>query len=278
MAAFCPQPAARVEQGAEKRAAGRFAQICRVAGDLDKDQAAGAWLDVELEHGAMLVQHLGRRVEAKAGAAALAVQSDIGQGDSVRLEGRRLLLTPMVAVHAAGLEQVAEIGGKQQLDADVLWRIGEAADRQPLVARAVPKEARAADVEQIVLQHQPALLVEVRVGEIAGELGIVVAQGGTQQHRPLAPDQQTELAEMPGVAKIHPVAAAGPAEHVAAGVEHAERVSALERKRAPFLQRDGGGNVEGIRLGGLRGHALLLVDRRRVGPPWRDAQGRETAR
>ena len=61
-----------------------------------------------------------------------------------------------LAARAADLEQVGEVGGEDEAEPQALRRAAEVAHRQALVAGRLPQEAHAAQMHQVVLEHQPS--------------------------------------------------------------------------------------------------------------------------
>ena len=96
--------------------------------------------------------------------------------------------------------------------------------------------------------------IDIRIGQVDGEDGVVVADVGAQQQRLLAVEQQFQTRQIARVAIEDAVRSAGRRADVAMAVEHDEAVAVLEGAARP---RGGSGrwNVE-------RGFRSLLDERR----------------
>ena len=103
----------------------------------------------------------------------------------------------------------------------------------PLIGGAPPQEDRAHDVQHVLAQHDPPLVIDVGIGEIDRERGIVVAQIRTEQQRLHLVQHQFEPGEIAGVGVEQSVRPAGGSADVAMAVEHDEGVVMLERAPRP---------------------------------------------
>ncbi len=96
---------------------------------------------------------------------------------------------------------------------------------------SIPEEARSAQVDEVVAEDKPFLVVEeVGIGEIAGERRVVVTQCRRQQHRPLAIDRQVKMREISGIAMKQAFRAAWSGNCVAIVIKGGEGIAVLEGK------------------------------------------------
>ena len=86
--------------------------------------------------------------------------------------------------------------------------------------------------------------VDIRVGQVYGECGVVVLDRGTQQHRALPVQQQLEPREIAGIAMEQPFRRAAMRDDIPIVVEQSEGVAVLERAQLALLQRYRGRNIE----------------------------------
>jgi hypothetical protein len=80
-----------------------------------------------------------------------------------------------LALDPSHFENIDEIGFKPQFKRKSQGLVAEIAHQQPLERGRVPKEFRAPDVNQVVLEDQAIAVPEIGIGEIAGERGVIVA-------------------------------------------------------------------------------------------------------
>ena len=73
------------------------------------------------------------------------------------------------APFAADLEQIGEIVVEQQRQREAGRAVAVVLHADALIGGAAPQEDRAHDVQQVLLQHEAALPVDVRIGEIDGQ-------------------------------------------------------------------------------------------------------------
>ena len=90
---------------------------------------------------------------------------------------------PGAAALAAHLEQIGEIIVEQQREIEARLPVAVILQGNALVGRAAPQKNRAHDVQRVLLQRQPAVAVDVGIGQIDGQRRIVVAQIGAEQQR-----------------------------------------------------------------------------------------------
>ena len=185
----------------------------------------------------------GRRIEDQPRAPRRAIEAVIAQQDLVRrndLAGAGAAARPLDAAH---LEQVGEIAVEVQRKIESNRTIAVIAQREALIGGAAPQEDRARDVHDVLLQRDLVAVVEIRIGQVDREHGVVVAHVRPEQQRLLAVQRQLETGEKTRVVMEQPVRIAGRGADVAVAVGDDERVAALER--APRA-RDGlrRGNIE----------------------------------
>jgi hypothetical protein len=139
------------------------------------------------------VNFIGRRIEAQQGFAPLIVQPGVGQHDAVRGDDCRMMHARRLALGAAHFEKIGEIGGEMNRQPDAARRDVEIAHSHVLETGGIPQEAHAPDLHDVMLQRQFALgIVKIRIGQIEGQRGVVVARRRTQQNGPPPVDLKTE--------------------------------------------------------------------------------------
>jgi hypothetical protein len=102
-------------------------------------------------------------------------------------------------------------------------------------------------MEQALLQDDPPAVVDVRIGQVDGENGVVVAEIGAEQQRLHAVDQHLEMRQIAGVEIEEAVRSAMRGADIAVAVEHDEAVAMLHGSPRP-RRRFGRRNVERLRL------------------------------
>src|SRR5215207_7632696 len=101
-------------------------------------------------------------------------------------------------------------------------------DAQALVSRAAPEKKRAHDVQYVFWQHELLVDVDVWVGQIDGENGVVVADARAQKQQLFAVEQHLQVREMARVAKENAVRSVSRRADVGMAVEHSEAVAVLQ--------------------------------------------------
>ena len=101
-------------------------------------------------------------------------------------------------------------------------------DAQALVRRTAPEKKRSHDVQYVFWQHELLINVDIWVGQIHGENGVVIANAGAQQQQFLAVEQHLQIREMPRVAKENSVHPTGRSSNISMAVEHGKAVTVLE--------------------------------------------------
>ena len=97
----------------------------------------------------------------------------------------------------------------------------------------------------------PRRVGEVRIGQIASQGGVVVAQGGAEQNRPRAIESYDQKGKMASVTMIKALSGALAGRSVAVAIENGEGIAMLQDQRAQVLDRRRGADRE--RLIGSRG-------------------------
>src|SRR5262249_61091513 len=109
----------------------------------------------------------------------------------------------------AHLEQVGEIAVEQHRQAQIDRTIAMVLNPQTLIGRVAREKNRAYDVQGVLGQNEVMLEIDVGIGQIDGQLRIVVAHVGAEQQRLRAVEQKLEMREKTRVAMKEPVGAAG---------------------------------------------------------------------
>src|SRR3982751_2066640 len=99
----------------------------------------------------------------------------------------------------------------------------------PLISRSSPQKYRTHDVQHVLLQHDPAAAIDVWIGEIDRQSGIVVAEVGAEQQRLNFVQHQFPPGEIAGIDIEQAVRPAGGSTDVAMTVEYDKRIVVLER-------------------------------------------------
>ena len=87
---------------------------------------------------------------------------------------------------STNLEEIMKIGAKPNLNAKMPGAIGVIAKTNPLIADRLPKKFGAFDRNRVARQRNDAVRMDIGVGKIDRECGIVVLNDRAQQQRPLA--------------------------------------------------------------------------------------------
>jgi len=103
------------------------------------------------------------------------------------------------APFAAHLEQIGEVVVEQQRQVEARRPVAMVLHADPLIGRSPPQEDRAHDVQHVLRQHDPAAAIDVGIGEIYRQRGIVVTQIRTQQQRLHLVEHEFEPGKIAGV-------------------------------------------------------------------------------
>ena len=134
---------------------------------------------------------------------------------------------------AAHLEQIGEIIVEQECQVDLCGPVAMVLDGDPLIGGAAPQEDGAHDVDQVLLQDDPVAVVDVGIGEVDRQRGIVVAQVGAEQQRLGLVQHQFEPRQIARIGIEQSVGATGRSADVAMAVEHDESIVMLEGAARP---------------------------------------------
>ena len=116
------------------------------------------------------------RVELKSRGADIAVEAGIFEqhlGRTEQLTGADAATRAAFATH---LEQIGEIAAEQQREIENRGVLTVVLHADALVGRASPKEDRAHDVQHVFLKHVTPLTIDVWIGQVHRERGIVIAK------------------------------------------------------------------------------------------------------
>jgi len=104
----------------------------RPAGDLDEDEARRVRRQLELEGRGIAGKTLGHRMESQRRLAGLPVEAGIAERHPVGCKLGGMITAALCAFGAANLEQVGEVGGKGDLDAEMQGPVAEVRDGEAL--------------------------------------------------------------------------------------------------------------------------------------------------
>ena len=102
------------------------------------------------------------------GNAGLTVEPGVFQHDIGGTEQAAGAHSPARPALAAHLEQIGEIIIEQQREIEARLPVAVILQGDALVGRAAPQKDRAHDVQRVLLQRQPAVAVDVGIGQIDG--------------------------------------------------------------------------------------------------------------
>ena len=135
---------------------------------------------------------------------------------------------------AAKLENIGEVRREVEHELEDLRAGAEAANAEPLIARAGPEKLRADNLDRVSRKLEFAAREKIGVGQIRRQQRIIVLDIGAEQERPLSVDQDAQIGEEAGVLVKEPFRAAAAGGDVAVMVEHGECIVMLERSRPPL--------------------------------------------
>src|SRR5262249_39230306 len=141
-----------------------------------------------------------------------------------------------LASSPAYLEQVREIIAEADREVDDERSIAVILHSEPLIGGRLPEKCGADDVKRVLFKDDPLVLVDIRIGQIDAEDGIVVADTRAQQQGCRSLHAQLEIREKSGIAMEQPVRAPSTGANVAVAVEHDEGVAVLENPARPRSQ------------------------------------------
>ena len=144
-------------------------------------------------------------------------------------------------MRAANFEQIGEIRGEGDSNLNAAPPVVEVANAEPFEAGRPPQKPRPSQMNEVVLDLQVVRILEqVRIGQVARERRVVVAQSRAKQHGPRALHRHREVRKMARVPVIEALGASRAGNGVAVVVEHAEGVAVLQNKSAHVQKRRGG--------------------------------------
>ena len=226
-----PHLAAMREQPAHERH--RLVIGGMVAGDRDEQRGDLLGREVEMIGRAVHRQQGRARIEMQFGRSRLAVEAAIFEAD---IGGAEQLARAGAAARAPGaahLEQIGEIIVEQEGQVDAGGPVAMVLDADALIGGAAPQEQRAHDVDQILLQDDALAVIDVGIGEVDRQRGIVVAQVRTEQQRLGLVQHQFEPRQIARIGIEQAVGAAGGGADVAMAVENNEGVVMFQRATRP---------------------------------------------
>ena len=112
------QAAAGGAEAGEEGAARGADAVARAAADLEKKRLAGDRGEVDVEGSLVGAEAGGSGLELEARLAEPVVEAGVGEGDGVGLDRRRVQLAAAGALGAADLEDVGEVGGEGDGEAE----------------------------------------------------------------------------------------------------------------------------------------------------------------
>ena len=148
-----PRLAKRAKGGAVQRFTGARA----IAADLEQDSLLALGVEIKHKGRQIRIQPVGRRFETQGRGAAPIIKPAICERNAVGADVRRLHRPASKAPRAAHLEEVGEIRSESDIYPDLSRLLVEIAHRQPFVTCAVPQEAGAAQMQEVMLQNQRSL-------------------------------------------------------------------------------------------------------------------------
>src|SRR3954452_9483986 len=112
-----------------------------------------------------------------------------------------------------------------------------------LVAGGLPQKLCTENVDGTAGQQALAVLRRIHIRQIDGQEGVVVADGGTQQHGLLLVQPQSKAREMPAFRMEQAELRRAEIFNISVSIEYCEGVSALEHTRAVVRQCGGSADV-----------------------------------
>ena len=216
----------------------RGAAVAHLASDRQQQRHRLARRQVELETRAAPGEIGGRRIEREPRAPNDLVEASIGQHHGAALYAGRQRLPAPLALRAAHLEHVGEVGVERHPEIDRRRFEREVRQAQPLVAGAAPEKLRAKEVQLPTPQDQRAVTSrEVGVGEIDGEQIVVFLDRRAQEQGAPAADAHLEAREEARAVMVEPLLAQTHRLHVAEPIEDRERLAVLEHTCAVIRAR-----------------------------------------
>jgi hypothetical protein len=114
------------------------------------------------------------RLEAERRLAQCFVQPAVGKHDAATAQDAAPALAAAFAADAADLEDIGKVAGKCQGEREIDRLRTVVGERDPFAQRPVAQIDRAPDVDGVLEEDDPVILVEIRVREIDMEAEVVV--------------------------------------------------------------------------------------------------------
>jgi hypothetical protein len=226
------------------------------ARDSDRDRPAGARRQVDRPRDRARRRSGRRRVEGEAAAPHHLIQSAI---DEDRAGGQLFVGQPVAAARphrAAQLEDVGEVGIEGEPETEPRRRRAEIPQLQADEQSFVAEHAGPQDMHGLARPPRAVRVVEIGVGEVDRQHGVVLGHRRGQEQRPQAVDGEREARQIAGVLEEQSLGQRPVDVDVAELIEHDEAVIVLEDVRARRRYRGGRRDVERRELG--VGRALRL--------------------
>ncbi len=112
--------------------------------------------------------------------------------------------------------------------------VGVITKTDPLIADSLPKEFGALDRNRAARQRNDAVDMDIGIGKINGESGIVVLNHRTQQQRPFALEPEFVPGQKAGVVEIKPLGSGADDSNVAIIIEDRESIAMFQRPQRPL--------------------------------------------
>ena len=115
--------------------------------------------------------------------------------------------------------------------------VGVIAKTDPLIADSLPKEFGALNRNRVARQQNDAVNMDIGIGKITGESGIVVLNHRTQQQRSFALEPEFVPGQKAGVVEIEPFGSGADDANVAIIVEDRESIAIFQGPQRPLDER-----------------------------------------
>src|ERR1700730_5314241 len=115
--------------------------------------------------------------------------------------------------------------------------VGVTAKTDPLIADSLPKEFGALDRNRAARQRNDAVYMDIGIGKINRESGIVVLNHRTQQQRPVALEPEFVPRQKASVVEIEPFGSGADDANVAIIIEDRESIAIFQGPQRPLDER-----------------------------------------
>jgi hypothetical protein len=112
--------------------------------------------------------------------------------------------------------------------------VGVIAKTDPLKADSLPKEFGTLDRNRAARQRNDAVYMDIGIGKINGESGIVVLNDRTQQQRPFALEPESVPRQKAGVVEIESFGSGADDANVAIIIEDRESIAMFQSPQRPL--------------------------------------------